>query len=210
MKWFAGLFCSASSVLLSINCTGQLTGGGTETTNGISGTVAVFSDGPAGGAVAAVYSVDYRPDSALGVAESTIIGTDGVFKFAPPPASRYNLFIWDTMHQRGAYLPQLPPDTMLGIIQLNETGVIRTMRPDPVAGDSPYSGYLVVIPGSPYYVRAARGTSVTIPLLPQGEYWIDIGLVPKGVSAAGPVWNSQPTIITVDPAVEDTVLMAAP
>jgi hypothetical protein len=199
-------------ILTSINCTNQLTGGGTETTNGISGTVSCFSNIPFdhNGIIAAIYSVDYRPDSAIGVAETTIVGTDGDFEFTPPDDKWYNLFVWDTVKSMAVYLPQLPSDTMLGAILLKDAGVLKTTKPSPATGESPYAQFKLLIPGTPFHFGGGTGKSDSTFLLPQGEYRIEFRLLPKDALGDNPVWVNQQKYVVVDPALEDTVWLVIP
>jgi hypothetical protein len=203
---FAGL------LLASLYCTGQIAGGGTETTNGISGTIALTGDSASGGAfplIAAIYSIDYRPDSGTGVAETTLVGTNGAFHFDPPQENRYNLFVWDTSSRQGAYRARLPADTAVGTIALTETGILITTGPHGV-GAVPGRSYELAIEGSPYFYKAESANFISIPMLPQGEYQVNLHIIPlDGVTDTPTIVNVQKSII-IDPAVSDTTMLEMP
>jgi hypothetical protein len=196
-------------IFVLISCNGQLAGGGTETTNGISGTVSCYSAIPAtnNGIVAAIYSVNYRPDSAIGIAETTIVGNEGGFQFNPQGDNRYNLFVWDTVNYMAAYFPQVPADTSLGLIRLDNTGILITTRPSPAAGVSPYEQYKLVIPGSPYYIKGESNSTL---ILPQGDFEIELGLLPKDSPGDNPVWVNQQKNVVINPIQKDTTWLEIP
>jgi hypothetical protein len=212
MKRRLFLFVTAvCSILILINCNGQLAGGGTETTNGISGNVSCSFIIPINskGIIAAIYSTDYRPDSAIGIAETTIIAEDGGFKFTPPDDNRYNLFFWDTANYMTAYIAQLSPDTNVGAIHLDRAGVLKTTKLSPAVGESPYKQYKIMIPGSPYYFNE-ESDNMSMLKLPQGEFRIELGLLPKNSSGNNPIWVNQQTRVTINPASKDTTWLGIP
>ena len=203
------VLCTLLALLAACSPT-RTAGNGSEITNGgISGTAIGPSGLPVDGTytIAAIYSVDYRPDSVGGTAESTMIATDGTFRFTPPENS-YNLFIWDTSSGLGAYLPALPADTVLGNISLSETGIIAvTDFPSTAVGESTYE---LSIPGSPYFYRVQGDEPVSVPLLPKGEYQIQIRVFLQDIVGDEPIFNDILKTINVDPAVTDTVLLEIP
>ena len=205
--------CSLSTgVMLSLftACsTTQLTGNGSEITNGISGTVIRSSGLPNDGqsVVAAIYSTDYRPDSATGTAETTLVARDGTFHFDPPENS-YNLFIWDTSSGTGAYLPTLPADTAVGNVPLSEAGI--TAFADLSSTGFTASSYELSIPGSPYFCRVQGDEPVSIPLLPKGEYLIQIRVFSQDIVGDEPIFDDIRKIIIIDPAATDTVVLEIP
>jgi hypothetical protein len=195
-------------LLTACYCTGQLTGGGTETTNGISGVVACSTDTEAVNAViiTAIYSVDYRPDIGIGVAETILVDIGGTFKFDPPTEKRYNLFAWDTVNCKGAYLPMLPADTALGSITLTKTGTIVPDIRLPVSGTD--TVITLIIPGSPFFLRTRSEAAISIPYVPEGTYTIipDHPLTEYKVDL--PVFTGK--TFTIDPEMPDTVKITIP
>ncbi|MBN1575732.1 MAG: hypothetical protein JW913_04220 [Chitinispirillaceae bacterium] len=193
--------------LALLHCTGRLAGGGTETTNGISGMVARAPDWQGEGpqVIAAIYSVDFRPDSGIGVAGTTFVDASGAFHFDPPRENRYNLFVWDTLKRQGVHVPDLPADTTVGAVTLTGTGTIVLNQPM----EATETKVELMIRGSPFYYTTASGTSPSIHLVPKGTYKIDLR-----ASTPLPTDNGVPIVterdITIDPGVQDTVTITVP
>ena len=194
-------FCCG--IVLFLQCNGPLAGGGTETTNGISGTVVTKPD--ASGSigmeiVAALYSIDYRPDSGVGFAESTTVSQNGTFSFDSLTEDYYNLFIWGKNGYIGLFIPRLTADTVLLEIVLKKTGTVTTTVG---IGAMPTIPYEIIIPGTPFYFRAESDESVSIPFLPEGEYDCHLRLTDS-------ISNEIPKTFIIDPAVQDTTVLPVP
>ena len=195
-------------------CTGQLAGGGTETTNGISGMIAINPRDDRGtGLVAAVYSVNYRPDSGTGTAETTTVAYGEEFRFDPPAGNRYNIFIWDTAGSRGAFVSGLTADTALGVITLARTGVLKIDVPQSWSNASEVSACRLTIAGSPYFFMADAGEPVTVSLLPEGVYPLDLVVElagPMSTPNDGPGVSELQMNAVIDPAAADTLFLEIP
>lgn len=199
------LFCTL--LALCSRCTSELAGGGTETTNGISGTVIIQSTGedryiPI---TAALFSIDYRPDSCIGFAESTTVAENGAFVFDPPPAQQYNLFLWDSTGRTGHFVPMLSADTLLSDIVLTQTGTVTTYS---ATGAMVSPTVEIIITGTPFYFTKNPDESANIPFLPEGDYECLLRLTYS--STTGGNTNELQRAITVDTDIQDTTTLLVP
>jgi len=190
-------------LLASLYCTNQLAGGGTETTNGINGTIASISDSSIdySKTIAAIYSTGFRPDRGTGFAETTFINSSGTFHFDPPPENRYNLYVWYALQHQGARLPDLPADTTVGAITLSGTGTIVLIPPI----NSGTTDVEMIIRGSPFYYAATSGATPVIPMVPKGTYSIDISISSSDSTGIGAAPDTSQKKVTIDPEIQDTV-----
>lgn len=192
-------------VLLLIGCMG----GGTETTNGIQGSVSLDCLPNASRTqelIAAVYSMEYAPDSGIGIAETTLVDSNGHFHFPSLPDKGYNLFIWHQINPIGAYVPGLFPDTVLPAIVLSRTGMIAGTVPDTV------NGYMVrlahvAITGSPFFFTAQAGELFVLLLVPQGEYRIRVVYDVNEAISGNPILFTIGKNLSVDPGRNDTTFV---
>jgi|GEM_PF-5272969 len=163
-----------------VSCSGPVAGGGTETTNGISGVVALDpgNNHPAS-IIAAIYATDYRPDSNTGFAETLYVEASGEFRFDSLDGGLYNLFIWDTTNRKGVYIPAIPSDTIFDTLYLGNTASIRPIQSN--IGTEPVDAVLV-IPGSPFFYSTEMGEDVLIKNIPPGLY--DLTIYVPGLDGA--------------------------
>jgi len=187
----AAVFCC---MFILSRCTNDVAGGGTETTNGIYGTVElVNASGPYEQTViAALYSTTYRPDSGIGRAETTTVDFDGNFRFDSLPEGSYNLFIWDTARSLGASRLMLESDTTLDIISLVN---LSTVLPYTFVG-AVETRLEVTIPGTPFHVLSTSGESVPISGIPEGTYRILYRVIPVSSGFVPPEFKEKS--ITID------------
>jgi hypothetical protein len=190
-------------VLLLIGCMGS----GTETTNGIQGRVDLDTIPLPNGSpiqfIAAVYSLEYAPDSGIGIAETTSVDSNGWFHFPSLPDNGYNLFIWNQINPIGAYIPGLSPDTVLPAIALSRTGTIAGTVPDTV------NGYMVrlahvAITGSPFFSTAQAGEPFAMSPVPQGEYRIRAIYDVNEAISGNPKFFTVGKNLSIDPGRNDT------
>ncbi len=195
-------------LLTALRCTGEYVGGGTETTNGITGSVEfppgrTPTDAPI---IAGIFGIDFRPDSGIGIAETTFVDASGNFRFDSLPPGGYNLFLWDTLYRLGAFVTTLPADTVLSTISLAATVVLV---PD-LAWSEHHDSSEMMICGSPFYARTGSGVRGSIAAVPEGIYHIDIrwvrSLPDNGVVVPG--YSS--TDIAVTPEDSDTMVITLP
>jgi len=204
------LFYTAICFFVSFCCTTPDTAGsGTETTNGIYGSIDTsgLNGCPVTSLIAALYSTDYRPDSMTGIADTLDISDDGSFSVTPPDGSRYNLLIMHPDKYLGALLSRLPPDTTLDPVTLAATGTVVTLYSGGMGATSP-GPYQVIIPGTPFFIQAEAFETVQLPPLPEGMYAITVRQLSSDNNDI--VVTDTTVLKTIDPYLSDTTVLAVP
>jgi hypothetical protein len=185
-------------------------GGGTETTNGIQGRVNLDSiplpNGSLNQFIAAIYSMEYAPDSGIGIAETTSVDSKGWFHFPSLPDNGYHLFIWHHVNPIGAYIPGLSPDTVLPAIAVSMTGTIVGTVPDTVNGALVRFAD-IAITGSPFFCRAQAGETFAMSPVPQGEYRIRAIYDVNEAISGNPMLFTIGKNLSVDPGRNDTTIV---
>lgn len=202
--------CTAICCLVSFRCTTPDTAGsGTETTNGIYGSIDTtnLNGCPVTSLIAALYSTDYRPDNATGIADTIDISDDGSFSVTPPEGSRYNLLIMHPDRYLGALLSRLPPDTTLGPVTLAATGTIVTLYSGGMGATSP-GPYQVIIPGTPFFIQGEAFETVQLPPLPEGIYAITVRQLSPDNNDV--VVTDTTVLKTINPLLSDTTVLVVP
>ena len=203
-------FCAAVFCIVSFRCTTPDTAGsGTETTNGIYGIIDTtgLNGYPVTSLTAAIYSSDYLPDSAIGIAETLVISDAGVISVIPPQGNRYNLIIMHPENHLGALFPELPPDTTLDHITLSSAGTIVTKYTGGMGAVAP-GPYQVIIPGTPFFIQGEAYESVQLPPVPQGNYTIIIRQLPLSATNGDTIDTT--VSVTIVPHLSDTTVLAVP
>jgi hypothetical protein len=202
--------CAVIFCFPSFRCTTPDTAGsGTETTNGIYGIIDTtgLNGCPVTSLIAALYSTDYRPDSAIGIADTLGISEDGSFSVTPPPGNRYNLLIMHPDKYLGVMLPQLPPDTTLDPVTLAATGTIVTKYTGIIGAVAP-GPYQVIIPGTPFFIQAEAFETVQLPPLPEGIYAITVRQLSSDNNDT--VVTDTTVLKAINPLLSDTSVLVVP
>ena len=192
-------------VLLLIGCMGS----GTETTNGIQGRVNLDEIPNSAGPkhfIAALYSMEYAPDSGIGIAETTSVDSNGWFHFPSLPDNGYDVFIWHQIDPIGAYVPGLSPDTVLPAINVSRTGTIAGTVPDSINGAQVRFADIVIV-GSPFFCRAQAGETFAVAPVPRGEYRIKAVYNTNESISGNPMLFSIGKNVSVDPGRNDTTFV---
>jgi len=154
----------------TIECTTDLAGATTETTNGLTGSIKNSDNTPAPYSIVKLLPVDYNPVYNRSLFHCDTTDSNGIYNFNDVDTGRYSVIARNVKEQTSCLVKNITieQDTILKVPEgtLKKSGALSATFSSENAVSSGY----VYIPGTDIYSMTGSESSVYLSDIPQGEY----------------------------------------
>jgi hypothetical protein len=156
--------------IMSIECTTNLAGATTETTNGLTGCIRNIDSTPASYSIVKLIPVDYNPVDNISMYHCDTTDSNGIYSFSDIDTGRYSVIARNVKEMTSCLVRNIniDPDTLVKVPEgtLKKSGALAAT----FSSENAVANGYVYIPGTDVYSMTGSESTVYLSDIPSGEY----------------------------------------